>query len=155
MVGGGDFNATDGKTNEQVVIISQSIAQRMFADREAVNRHLTWTDPVMKFADISTTPRRIIGVAADVDDENVERGPSMTVYHPFSQEHLWSGNLFVHTHGDPYSLVSPITRLIRDISVEQPVERAATLEDIRTEVLSPDRLNTLVFGGFAAVALPF
>jgi ABC-type antimicrobial peptide transport system permease subunit len=33
------------------------------------------------------------------------------------------------------------------------VEHAATLEDIRAEVLSPDRLNTVVFGGFAAVAL--
>ena len=34
-----------------------------------------------------------------------------------------------------------------------PVERAATLEEIRAEVLTPDRLNTFVFGGFAAVAL--
>ena len=33
------------------------------------------------------------------------------------------------------------------------MERAATLEDIRAEVLTPDRLNTVVFGGFAAVAL--
>ena len=33
------------------------------------------------------------------------------------------------------------------------MERAATLEDVRAEVLTPDRLNTLVFGGFAAVAL--
>ena len=33
------------------------------------------------------------------------------------------------------------------------MERAATLEDIRAEVLTPDRLNTFVFGGFAAVAL--
>ncbi len=33
------------------------------------------------------------------------------------------------------------------------MERAATLEDIRAEVLTPDRLNSLVFGGFAAVAL--
>src|SRR5256885_15948797 len=39
------------------------------------------------------------------------------------------------------------------MSGDQPVERAATLEDVRAEVLSPDRLNTLVFGGFAAVAL--
>jgi len=33
------------------------------------------------------------------------------------------------------------------------VERPATLEDVRAEVLTPDRLNTIVFGGFAAVAL--
>src|SRR5256885_17034925 len=39
------------------------------------------------------------------------------------------------------------------MSGDQPVERAATLEDVRAEVLSPARLNTLVFGGFAAVAL--
>jgi ABC-type antimicrobial peptide transport system permease subunit len=49
--------------------------------------------------------------------------------------------------------VSPITRIVRDLSVNQPVEHAATLEDIRSEVLTPDRLNALVFGGFAAVAL--
>jgi ABC-type antimicrobial peptide transport system permease subunit len=43
--------------------------------------------------------------------------------------------------------------VIRDLSADQPVEHAATLEDIRAEVLTPDRLNTLVLGGFAAVAL--
>jgi putative ABC transport system permease protein len=153
IVAGRDFNDSDSLSTEQVVIISQSVAQRMFPDRDALNRHLSWTDPVMKFVDISANPRRIVGVAADVDDENVVRGPAMTVYHPLAQEQLWSGNLFVHTRGNPYSLVSPITGIIRNMSAEQPIERAATLEDIRAEVLSPDRLNTLVFGGFAAVAL--
>jgi ABC-type antimicrobial peptide transport system permease subunit len=33
------------------------------------------------------------------------------------------------------------------------VERAATLEDVRAEVLTPNRLNAMVFGGFAIVAL--
>src|SRR5262249_59686326 len=36
---------------------------------------------------------------------------------------------------------------------DQPVERAATLDDVRAEVLAPNRLNALVFGGFAGVAL--
>src|SRR6202047_3087783 len=94
----------------------------------------------------------IIGVAADMDDENVVPGPTLTVYHPFEQE-IGGGRLFVHTHSDPYALVPAITRIIRDMSVDQPVERAATLEDVRAEVLTPDRLNALVFGGFAAVAL--
>ena len=39
------------------------------------------------------------------------------------------------------------------MSVDQPVEHPASLEDIRAEVLTPDRLNSLVFGVFAAVAL--
>src|SRR5207248_6737766 len=83
---------------------------------------------------------------------NVVPGPALTVYHPFGQNDC-GGRLFVHAHGDPYALVSPVTRIIRGMSTEQPVERAATLEDIRAEVLTPDRLNALVFGGFAIVAL--
>jgi putative ABC transport system permease protein len=59
----------------------------------------------------------------------------------------------VHTHSNPYGLVTPITKLIRDMSADQPIEKAATLEDIRAEVLTPDRLNSVVFGGFALVAL--
>jgi putative ABC transport system permease protein len=124
----------------------------MFPSQDAVNRRLLWTDPVMKFIDVSTAPRRIVGVAADVDDENVVPGPAMSVYHPFEQE-IGGGRLFVHARTDPYSLVPAITRIIRDLSADQPVEQAATLEDVRAEVLAPNRLNALVFGGFAVVAL--
>ena len=63
------------------------------------------------------------------------------------------GRLFIHARGNPYALVSPVTSIIRDMSADQIVERAATLEDVRAEVLTPDRLNALVFGGFAMVAL--
>jgi predicted permease len=153
LVAGRDFNDNDRKGSELVVIVSQSLAQRMFPNQDAVNRHLTWSDPIMKFIDMSSAPRRIIGVAADLDDEHVIPGVALNVYHPFGQENNWGGRLFIHTHANPYSLVTPVTRIIRDRSVEQPVEHAATLEDVRAEVLSPNRLNTLVFGVFAAVAL--
>jgi putative ABC transport system permease protein len=39
------------------------------------------------------------------------------------------------------------------MAADQPVERAATLADVRAEVLTPERLNTIVFGGIAGVAL--
>jgi hypothetical protein len=124
----------------------------MFPTQDALNRRLVWTDPVMKFIEVSGEPRRIVGIAADVDDENVVPGPALSVYHPMDQE-IGGGRLFVHARTDPYALVPTITRIIRDLSAEQPVERAATLEDVRAEVLAPNRLNALVFGGFAAVAL--
>ena len=152
ILAGRDFNDADRSNGESVVIVSQSLAQRMFPNQDAVNRHLMWTDPVMKFIDVSTAPRRIIGVAADLDDEHVVPGPTLAVYHPMDQG-FGGGRLFVHAKGNPYALVTPITRIIREMSVDQVVERAATLEDIRAEVLTPDRLNTLVFGGFAVVAL--
>ena len=152
IVAGRDFTEADRRDAEQVVIVSESIAQRMFPNQDAVNRRLMWTDPVMQFIDVSTKPRRIVGIAADIDDENVVPGPAMSVYHPFEQE-IGGGRLFVHARTDPYALVPSITRIIRELSADQPVEQAATLEDVRAEVLAPNRLNALVFGGFAAVAL--
>jgi putative ABC transport system permease protein len=154
IIAGRDFNALDGQSKDPVVIVSQTLAQRMFPNQDAVNRHVFWTDPVMKFIPgISTAPHRIIGVTADIDDEHVVPGPILTIYNPFEEGPMFGGRLFIHASGNPYLLVTPVTRTIRDMSAEQPVERAATLEDVRAEVLTPDRLNTVVFGVFAAVAL--
>jgi len=162
IVEGRDFNDDDRRGGEPVVIVSQSAAQRIFPGQDPLNRHIMWTDPVMDFISMSKGPRRIVGVAADVDDEHVVPRAALTIYHPFGQVpdnlsdngvSIFGGRLFVHTRIDPYALVTPVTRVVREMSVDQPVEHAATLEDIRAEVLTPDRLNTIVFGGFAAVAL--
>jgi predicted permease len=153
LLSGRNFNDGDSiKGAEHVVIVSQSLAKRMFPGQDALNRHVMWMDPVMKFVGITQEPRRIVGVSADVDDDNITPGSAVTVYHPLGQA-FTAGRMFVHVNGNPYALVTPVTRIIREFSADQVVERAATLEDIRAEVLTPDRLNTVVFGSFAAVAL--
>ena len=78
----------------------------------------------------------------------------MTVYHPFDQEQFLIGDrLLIHVRSDPYALVQPITRLVHKLSADQPVEHAKTLQDIRAEVLLPERLNAMISGVFAGVAL--
>ena len=152
VLAGRDFNDADREGSEPVAMISKSVAERMFPGQEAVNRHVTWSDPVMKFLGMDLKPMRIVGVVPDVEDVKATPGPSITIYQPFEQQ-LFGGRLFVHTHGDPYAIVAPMLRAIRNLSADQVVERAATLEDVRSEMLAPDRLNTIVFGGFAGVAL--
>jgi putative ABC transport system permease protein len=160
MLQGRDFNDLDDKNHEPVAIVSQTLAQRMWPGESAVGHHVYWTDPVLEFLPGTDAekarfggPHRIIGVAADVDDEHVVPEPTATIYGTFAEGNMYGGHLFIHTKVDPYSLVTPVTRIIRGMSVDQPVEHASTLEDIRAKVLAPDRLNSLVFGVFAAVAL--
>jgi putative ABC transport system permease protein len=148
MIAGRDFNDADLPGGENVVIISESVAKELFPGQDPINRHVTWTDGIMRFIGVSQDPRRIVGVVADVDDQNIEPRPAMTIYHAQG-----FGRLFVQTQGDPYALVPVVTRIVRELSADQPVERPATLADVRAEVLTPERLNTLVFGGFALVAL--
>jgi putative ABC transport system permease protein len=161
ILAGRDFNDLDGKNSEPVVIVSETLAQRMFPGQDPINRHVYWTDPVLEFvpgteAEKSRlmSPHRIIGVVADMDDLHIVPEPSPTIYGTFADSSIFfGGHLFIHTNGNPYSLVTPVTKIIREMSADEPVEHAATLEDIRAKVLAPDRLSSLVFGVFAGVAL--
>ena len=148
LLAGRDFTDDDRSGRELVVIVSESVAKRVFRNGGGVNRHIWWTHPLLGKQD----RRRIIGIVPDVDDERVEPGPALTIYHPYHQM-PFGDRLFVHAAGDPYALVPAVTRVIQEISAEQPVERAATLADVRAEVLAPERLNAFVLAGFAGVAL--
>jgi putative ABC transport system permease protein len=154
LIDGRDFTPEDRRGTpddpvEQVVIVSQSLAQRLYPNGEALNHKIWWIDP---YFGPKPFPRRIVGIVGDVDDERIARGSVMTVYHPLQQMGV-AGRMFVRASGDPYSLVKPITQIVHGLSINQPVERAATLEDVRGEVLAPERLNAFVFAGFAGVAL--
>jgi putative ABC transport system permease protein len=160
IIAGRDFNALDDQNSEPVVIVSSTLARQMFPGQDPINRHVYWTDPVLEFATGSaaekarlTSPHRIIGVAADMDDEHIVPVPTATIYGALADGGMFGGHVFIHTTGNPYALVTPVTKIIRDMAADEPVENAATLEDIRAKVLAPDRLNSLVFGVFAAVAL--
>ena len=160
ILAGRDFNELDGQSKEGVAIVSETLAKRMFPNGDAIGRHVYWTDPVLEYLPGTdeekarfTAPHRIIGVTADIDDGNVVPQPTLTIYGPLGEGMLFGGRLFIHTSVNPYSLVKPITQVIHHMSVDQPVEHAATLEDVRGEALTPDRLNSVVFGVFAAVAL--
>jgi hypothetical protein len=143
LLSGRDFSEAEGG---DVAIVSQSVAQRMFPNADAVNRHL-WFG--------TATPRRIVGIVADVDDQNVVQEPTLTIYQPIRGGVMGqlANRLFVRATGDPYTLVPSVTRVIREISADQAVERPATLEDVRAEVLTPERLNTFVFSALGGIAL--
>ena len=152
LISGRTFTDADSRTSEKVVIVSQTLARRMFSNQDAVGHNVEWVDPVLKFIGLKPEPLRIVGVAADIDDEHVVPQPTVTVYSPMGQG-IGGGRLFVHAWGNPYALVTPLMKIVRNLSADQVVERASTLEDVRAEVLTPDRMNALVFGVFAAVAL--
>ena len=149
LIEGRDFTEADRKESEMVVVVSKSVAQQLFPGQDAINRHIMWTDPLIKVAGISPNARRIVGVLADVDDANILPQHNLTIYQPFAQGPVFGACLLVRASKDPIALVPSITKTIRAVAATQPVEHASTLEDVRTEVLANNRVNAIVFGGFA------
>jgi predicted permease len=147
LLAGRDFTDDDRRSKENVAIVNESVARRLFPNGDALNRRLAPTNLGTNLG--SPQPSRIVGIVADVDQDNVVQEPSMIVYYPAGT----GSRLFVRAAGNPRALIPSVTRTIRDISADQAVERPATLEDIRTEVLAPERLNAFVFSALGGIAL--
>jgi putative ABC transport system permease protein len=152
LIAGREFNENDRLGKERVVIVSQNVAQRLFPNGDALNRNLSVLGSLNQSGTTKPVPSRIIGVVADVDDENDERAPAMAIYTPYRGKGL-PMRMFVRTSGDPHALVPAVTKIIRDLSENQAIDRPATLADVRAEVLTPERLNAFVVTGFAGIAL--
>ena len=148
LLAGRDFTDDDRSSKELVAIVNQSVAQRLFPNGDALNRRLTPSNLGTNLG--NPQPARIVGIVADVDEDNVVQEPSMMVYYPLRGG---GSRLFVRAAGDPHALIPSVTRTIREISADQAVERPATLEDIRAEVLAPERLNAFVFSTLGGIAL--
>src|SRR4029079_3500949 len=86
LIAGRDFSDADRRDGERGVIVSQSLAARMFPNLDALNRKLMGAAPVMKCIGVRTDASRSVAIVPDIDDENVLPVPTMTVYHPMEQE---------------------------------------------------------------------
>jgi predicted permease len=148
FLAGRDFTDEDRRSGEFVAIVNQSVAQRLFPNGDALNRRLTPTNLGTNLG--APKQSRIVGIVADVDEDNVVQEPAMIVYNPAGGG---PSRLFVRAAGDPHLLIPSVTRTIREVAADLAVERPATLEDIRTEVLAPDRLNAFVFSALGGIAL--
>jgi predicted permease len=148
LLAGRDFTDDDRTSKELVAVVNQSVARRLFPNGDALNRGLRPTNLGTNLG--SPEPSRIVGVVADVDEDNIVQEPSMIVYYPARGG---GSRLFVRAAADPRALIPSVTRTIRQVSADQAVERPAALEDIRTEVLAPQRLNAFVFSALGGIAL--
>ena len=120
LLAGRDFAESDRSSGEHVAIVNQSVARRLFPSGDALNRRLTPTNLGTNLTRLE--PSRIIGIVADVDEENVVQEPSMIVYYPLGGG---GSRLFVRAAGDPRALIPSVTRTIHQIAADQAVASGA------------------------------
>jgi hypothetical protein len=99
ILAGRSFTDEDRDGTERVAIVSQTMAQRLFPNGGALNRHIWSTRG-------APVPRRIVGIVEDVDDQQVVQERSMTVYTPLRAG--LPSRLFVRAAGDAYALVPSV-----------------------------------------------
>ncbi len=154
LLGGREFVATDVEDSQGVVVINESMARTYFGDRDPVGQRLAWIDDVVKFLGLSKDWRTVVGVVADTRDAGLDAEVIHTMYNPYRQiTPQFTGSLVIRVSGDPMALLPAVRETVLAHDSNQPITNVATIADLGSESVAPRRLNTLLLGAFALLAL--
>jgi putative ABC transport system permease protein len=95
----------------------------------------------------------IIGVVNDVLPNKLEAKAAPELYRPMVQDPNRRFRLVIRSSGDMSALESVVRGLVRSIDANQPVYEVMTMEERLAQAFAPRRLNLLLLGGFAGLAL--
>ncbi|MFN2514000.1 MAG: FtsX-like permease family protein, partial [Pyrinomonadaceae bacterium] len=97
--------------------------------------------------------QEIIGVVADVKNDDLEEIIDPTAYLPHSQNANRTMSLVIRSTQDPTRLVSAVRSEVRALDPALPVSNVKTLSQMIHERISPKRLMTYILAVFALSAL--
>jgi predicted permease len=154
LLAGREFASTDRGDAARVVILNQALAERLFPNQDPIGRRVAWTGDVLRFIPVSGDWRTIVGVVGNTRDAGPDAPAPAVVFQPFAQNDLqWFPGGFVIRSPTAPTLAPQAARIIRELIPDQPIERVATLAEIREETIAPQRLNALLVGALGALAL--
>ena len=146
LLAGRGFTEQDTGNTPRVVVINQTLAQRLFAGEDPLGKRLR--------IERDKTDVAIIGVVADVKRYGVEAESLAEVYQSFFQHKGAEGQRWaIRTAGDPLALTSAVRQQVRELEPDHAIDQVTTMEQSLAESYAPRRFQTWLFGLFAAVAL--
>ncbi len=146
LLRGRNFTEADDAKARKVILVNDALARRYFPDGDAVGRALVVSE--------EEGPWEIVGVAADVKDEDMEERQGYAFYRPLRQSSWGSMGLLVRAEsGDATALAPAVRGEVRALDPELPVYEVRTLRDIVDEALSAKRLAAAMMAVFALGAL--
>jgi putative ABC transport system permease protein len=141
------FDERDRKDTAPLIVINQTMARQFYPNEEPVGKRInvSWGH-----ADI---PYEIVGVVGDVRQSGMEKAPAAGVFIANLQEPTGPVNLVIRAQGDPKLLAQTIQREIHSMEPDLPIADVRTLDASVSASVAAPRFNTILLGGFAALAL--
>lgn len=144
LVRGRGFEASDGAATPRVVVVSQSLADRLWPRADPVGQTI-WDD---------SARAQVIGVVPDAAyATTVERNPPPGYYLLLAQNYESAVALHVRTADSPNALIPAIRDAVRQVDSQLAVERPQLLGDVLARTLASQRLMATVVALFGAMAL--
>ena len=145
LIEGRDFTDHDDEKSAQVMIVSQTFAQRFFGGRYPIGQKVhgwgRWFD--------------VVGVAKDSKYETLGEAAKPFFYVPFRQVYREDMGIsfYVRTGGDPHQAAEPLRRAVRSLDPDAGVFDSMPMTEYIDAALFTEKLAASMLAVLGAVAL--
>ncbi|MGA7318476.1 MAG: ABC transporter permease [Silvibacterium sp.] len=153
LLRGRDFATSDRSNTQPVAIVNEALAEKYFPHEDPIGRAIKLgrtDDPYHKWI-------TIVGLAANVKTTTVfqEMGyvVAPAVYRPLTQDPPADLAVIVATQDEPLRLAGAVQQQLWDIDPNLVLAGVDTMAHKQSAVLSQPRFRSVLFGGFALLAL--
>ena len=140
------FDSRDTAAGQQVAIINQTLAKKLFGTEDAVGQH-------MRLGNDKPVDVEIVGVAHDGRYNGVTETPQPYLFLPFTQNPWSEVIVIVSTAGNPGALVNAARKAIREVDPSTLIMSTETLTDHMRLATYPNRMAAWLTAALGALAL--
>jgi predicted permease len=153
IVAGRGFEPRDNTSHNKVAIVNETLAQRLWKDRNPIGQRLR--PPGSSFGAAGDAWHTVIGVAKDVRQRGVERPPGSELYLSLDQERVAppTMNVVIRTTLPPAALSRRIQQVVREVDAGVPVVRLRDMDSVFEESIRRPRILAQLLGVFGGLAL--
>ncbi|MGJ5819239.1 ADOP family duplicated permease [Paludibaculum fermentans] len=147
LLHGRDFELRDSAGAPPVVVVSESMAQRLWPNQDAIGQFLhADSDP-------PGVNRQVVGIAGDARINSILETPEPYFYLPYTQSNRDNILMLVETDGDPLRLAGLFRAAVAAVDRRAPVLTLSTLGLVVRSNMYEQELAAAVVGGLGLIAL--
>ena len=143
LLRGREFTPADAQ-NQNTVIINKAMAKKFFSGIDALGQRIGPPGDASK-------AREIIGVVGDVKSAGLNAPANPETFSPFAG--AWYINLIVRANRDPTLVLSAAREQLAALDRGVPMYQVATMDQLISSSIAPQRFNLFLLGLFAALAM--
>jgi predicted permease len=143
---GRDFTWDDGPKSEQVVLINEAMARFFWPNENAVGK-------ILGNGVNDKNNLKVVGVVADVHEENVDGEAGWQIYYPMTQATPNGAELVIRTSVPPASLATSVLTTLREMNPKQPMAEFKPIRLLVNHAVSGRQFFMLLVVSFATLGL--
>jgi len=145
LLAGRDFNEHDVAQGQNVCLISQAGARKVFPNENPIGKTLLVTS--------GSVPVEIVGIVGDVRSQRIAEPPRMEFYRPWAQENFPFLSVTVRSNFKVDTVTKLVQSALTKVNPGLAIAVPQTMDAVVAQALGQARLMMWLLGIFAGVAL--